>query len=105
MKSLKTIEKRVCEILKAYPETRNDDMRLYLYVSESCIFETHGIGTVTFADVMTNYKAFGIPCFESIRRTRQKIQSMNPELGCSPKVRRARHKSQKVYIEYALDEE
>ena len=61
MKTLKTIEKRVTEILTEYPEARNDDMRLYLLVSQSCIYETHGIGTVTCEDVMTNYKCYGIP--------------------------------------------
>lgn len=105
MKTLKTVERRVTEILKEHPDARNDDMKLYLLVSESCIYETHGIGTVSFVDVMTNYKAFGIPCFESIRRTRQKIQAKCPELGCSPKVRRTRHINQKVYRAYALDME
>lgn len=81
MKTLKTIEKRVTEILTEYPEARNDDMRLYLLVSQSCIYETHGIGTVTFEDVMTNYKGYGIPCFESIRRTRQKIQAKRRSLA------------------------
>ena len=69
MKTLKTIEKRVTEILTEYPEARNDDMRLYLLVSQSCIYETHGIGTVTFEDVMTNYKGYGIPCFETVSYT------------------------------------
>lgn len=105
MKTLKTVERKVTEILREHPDARNDDMKLYLLVSESCIYETHGIGTVTFADVMTNYKAFGIPCFESIRRTRQKIQAICPELGCSPEVRRARHRNQKAYMAYALDKE
>lgn len=103
MKMLKTVERRVTEILREHPDARNDDMKLYLLVSESCIYETHGIGTVTFADVMINYKAFGIPCFESIRRTRQKIQAKCPELGCSPKVRRARHRMERVYSEYAKE--
>lgn len=101
MKTLKTIESRVAEILREYPDARNDDMRLYLLVSESCITETHGTGTFTFADVMTNYKSYGIPCFESIRRTRQKIQAKCPELGCSPEVRRARHRMERVYSDYA----
>lgn len=103
MKTLKTVECRVTEILREHPDARNDDMKLYLLVSESCIYETHGIGTVTFADVMTNYKAFGIPCFESIRRARQKIQAKCPELGCSPEVRRARHRMERVYSEYAKE--
>lgn len=104
MKTLKTIEKRVTEILTEYPEARNDDMRLYLLVSQSCIYETHGIGTVTFEDVMSNYKGYGIPCFESIRRTRQKIQAKRPELGCSPEVRRARHKMERIYADYAKND-
>lgn len=102
---LKTVERRVAEILRGHPDARNDDMRLYLLVSESCITETHGTGIFTFADVMTNYKGYGIPCFESIRRTRQKIQAKCPELGCSPEVRRARHRNQKAYVDYALDKE
>lgn len=105
MKKLKTIERRVTEILREHPDARNDDMKLCLLVSESCIYETHGTGIFTFSDVMTNYKGYGIPCFESIRRTRQKIQAKCPELGCSPKVRRARHRNQKAYRDYALDKE
>ena len=101
MKKLKTIERRVTEILREHPDARNDDMKLCLLVSESCIAETHGTGIFTFFDVMTNYKGYGIPCFESIRRTRQKIQAKYPELGCSPEVRRARHKMQRIYSDYA----
>ena len=84
MRNLKTIENRVLAVLKEHPEARNDDMKLYLLISKACIYDTHGI-----------------PCFESIRRTRQKIQAKYPELGCSPEVRRARHKMQRVYSDYA----
>lgn len=89
MRNLKTIENRVLAVLKEHPEARNDDMKLYLLVSKACIYDTHGISHFSFEDVMSNYKAYGIPCFESIRRTRQKIQAKYPELGCSPEVRRA----------------
>ena len=85
MRNLKTIENRVLAVLKEHPEARNDDMKLYLLVSKACIYDTHGISHFSFEDVMSNYKAYGIPCFESIRRTRQKIQAKYPELGCSPK--------------------
>ena len=105
MRNLKTIENRVLAVLKEHPEARNDDMKLYLLVSKACIYDTHGISHFSFEDVMSNYKAYGIPCFESIRRTRQKIQAKCPELGCSPKVRRARHRNQKAYRDYALDKE
>ena len=76
MRNLKTIENRVLAVLKEHPEARNDDMKLYLLISKACIYDTHGISHFSFEDVMSNYKAYGIPCFESIRRTRQKIQKM-----------------------------
>lgn len=101
MKKLETVENRVLAVLKKYPEARNDDMKLYLLIGKACIYETHGIADFSFEDVMNNYKAYGIPCFESIRRARQKIQAKYPELGCSPEVRRARHKMQRVYSDYA----
>ena len=39
--------------------------------------------------------------FESVRRTRQKIQETHPELGCLPEYRRNRKKMQKLYTDYA----
>lgn len=100
---LKTVEKMVYDVLKTHPRTRDNDMELYLIVSKEFFYLTHGRAMLLFEDVMRNYKALGIPCFESVRRTRQKIQAAHPELGCSPEVRRARHKSQKAYVAYALD--
>ena len=67
MRNLKTIENRVLAVLKEHPEARNDDMKLYLLVSKACIYDTHGISHFSFEDVMSNYKAYGIPCFESIQ--------------------------------------
>ena len=75
MKKLETVENRVLAVLKEHPEARNDDMKLYLLISKACIYDTYGIADFSFEDVMSNYKAYGIPCFESIRRTRQKIQA------------------------------
>ena len=71
MKKLETVENRVLAVLKEHPEARNDDMKLYLLISKACIYDTYGIADFSFEDVMSNYKAYGIPCFESIRRTRQ----------------------------------
>lgn len=102
MRTLETVENRVLAALKEYPQARNDDMKLFLIVSEACIYDTLGVGHFSFEDVMTNYKAYGIPCFESVRRARQKIQAKYPVLGCSPNVRRARHKMQRIYKEYAV---
>ena len=32
-------------------------------------------------DLAYNYKSYGLPCFESIRRARQRVQSLFPELS------------------------
>ena len=102
---LKTVEKMVYDVLKSNPKARDNDMELYYVVSKEFFYLTHWQAMLLFEDVMRNYKALGIPCFESVRRTRQKIQAAHPELGCSPDVRRARHKNQKAYVNYALDKE
>lgn len=94
MKDLKTIESRVRVILSNHKEARDDDMILYLLYCNR--YGEVKIGELPFEMVMNNYKVFHIPCFESIRRTRQKIQAVTPELGCSPKVRRARKSSKAI---------
>ena len=99
MSSLKTIEERVTKILKDNPVAREDDMLLYLLYSNE--YGQVKIGDLPFEMVMKCYPYFKIPCFESIRRTRQKIQAAVPELGCSPKVRRARRKQQEKFNNYA----
>ena len=93
MYKLKTVENMVLNVLISTPDARDDDMRLYYYVCRDCI------------RVMTNYKELGCPGFESVRRTRQKIQAILPELGCSPAARRRRNKGVIAYTNYALDKE
>ena len=101
MRKLRTVENIVRPILEQNEEARNDDMVLYLLVCNDCIRRLHGTDKATFEDVMWNYKAFQIPCFESVRRTRQMIQSANPELGCRPEIRRARKKEEAADRDYA----
>ena len=103
MASLKTVEKKVRAALEDYPDTRDDDMKLFLTVARTCIYETRGVGIFPLEDIINNYRAYGIPCFESVRRTRQKIVEKHPELGCSPEVRRARGRAQAMYRKYAME--
>lgn len=101
MKKLKTIESRVRAILIDHQEARDDDMVLFLlYCNHYCEAE---VGKLPFEVVMKNYKEFQIPYFESVRRTRQKIQAATPELGCGSDVRRARRKQEGKYKAYAID--
>ena len=82
MKQSKTVEKRVLDILKDCPAARYDDMQLILHY-----YNRHSylrVGDLPFEDVVCNYKGYGLPCFESIRRARQRVQSLFPELSRNP---------------------
>ena len=98
MKKLKTIEKKVKAVLTAHEEARDDDMKLYLYVCSNC---QPKVGTMPFERVMKEYRLLGIPPFESIRRTRQKLQADCPELAGNLRVRQLRATQEQIYREYA----
>lgn len=77
-------EKVVLEILKANEEARNDDMKLYLLVCEAVNpYPTcdRDIGSFSFSSVMNRYRELRLPHFESVRRSRAKIQAEIPELA------------------------
>lgn len=74
MTKLKTVENRVLEILKDCPASRFDDMLLILHY-----YNRYGYlraGELPLEDIVFNYKSYGLPCFESIRRARQRVQSL-----------------------------
>ena len=51
--------------------------------------------------VMSNRKVFGLPAFESVRRTRQKLQAAHPELAGDSNVEAQRMLNEGVFKEYA----
>ena len=42
------------------------------------------VGDLPLSDIVFNYKGYGLPCFETIRRARQRVQSLFPELSRNP---------------------
>ncbi len=94
MKNLKTIEAKVKAILQKNEDARNDDMTLYLIV---CNTYLKGAGAMPFAEVMEQYKYLGLPSFESVGRTRRKLQAKYPELAGNARVRRLRAEGEKAY--------
>ena len=76
MQKLRTIEDKVRAILKKDEEARNDDMVLYLKVCNSYFKDA---GAMPFAEVMSQYRYLGLPSFESVGRTRRKLQAEHPE--------------------------
>ena len=82
MEQLRTIESKILEILKDDEVARYDDMRLILRYYNR--FGFIRAGDLPFNDVIYNYKGYGLPCFESIRRARQRVQSCYPEYSRTP---------------------
>ena len=96
MRNLKTIEGKVRAVLQKDEEARNDDMLLYLKVCNGCLKDT---GAMPFAE----YKYLGLPSFESVGRTRRKLQAQYPELMGNARVRRLRAAGEKAYRKYAKE--
>lgn len=100
MRYLKTIERKVRTILAKNEDARNDDMVLYLVLCNACLKDA---GALPLAEIMTQYKYLGLPSFESVSRTRRKLQARYPELAGSCPVRKKRSAGEHDYRRYAKE--
>lgn len=82
MNQQNTVESRVLAILTDCPASRFDDMLLILHYYNR--YSYLRVGDLPLEDVVFNYKRYGLPCFETIRRARQRVQSCFPEVSRSP---------------------
>ena len=87
MRNFKSIERKARNIREKDEEARNDDMTLYLAV---CNFFLKGTVAMPFAEVMSKYRYLGSPNFESVGRTRLKLQEKHPELLGSLRMQKLR---------------
>lgn len=75
----KTVDGKVLEILRDYPEARYNDMLLFCrYYNRYTYLPA---GELPLSDLAYNYKGYGLPCFETIRRARQRVQALFPEVS------------------------
>ena len=100
MRYLKTIERKVRTILAKNEDARNDDMVLYLVLCNACLKDA---GALPLAEIMTQYKYLGLPSFESVSRTRRKLQARYLELAGSRPVRKKRSAGEHDYRRYAKE--
>lgn len=100
MSEIKSYQDKVNRILIEYPEARNSDNILYLLVCESVAgVDPH---SMSFAYVMNNLTKLGLPQFETIRRTRQKIQHDNPDLKANKVVQKYRDERENDFLQYGM---
>lgn len=97
MKRKTEIKKTVLEVLTNDKKSRNSDR--YLYVSVVKLLNPE-LAYKPFAEAMLNAN---IPCFETVRRTRQHFQEWHPELRADANVEAARKLEEEEYKETVVD--
>lgn len=105
MNDLKAVSAIVKNILTEDPRARNDDNALYLkvlsYVSNR---NSVDIQSMTVPVFLLRMKEFGLPGFETVRRSRQKVQADHPDLAGSESTRRKRARKEDEYRDFAKSE-
>ena len=89
-------------VLMTHPQARNSDNYLYYEICKK-IGHNHGIDIdkMFIPTFLLHLKEHGFPGFETVRRTRQKIQAEHPELCGSSTVEGQRLLNEEVFRDYA----
>ena len=88
-------------LLSTEPELRDSDLKLFKRIYE--IYRVDVYNT-SFDDILGRIARNEVPAFESIRRSRQKIQEYNPELRSSIQVQNQKDNIETEFREFALGE-
>lgn len=105
MNDLKAVSAIVKNILADSVQARNNDNVLYLMVLNHVSNRNNiDIQSMTVPVFLLKMKDYGLPGFETVRRSRQKVQADNPELEGTESMRRKRTKQEAVYRAFATSE-
>ncbi|MFR5291173.1 MAG: hypothetical protein ACLTGC_03865 [Eisenbergiella sp.] len=102
MNDLKNVSSLVKQILEDNPDARNSDNVLYLevlrYYSSKKDIDLYRLSV---PDFLMKLEQKGFPAFETVRRSRQKVQATYPNLAATGIVGVFRARNEKVYREFA----
>jgi len=105
LENLKTVSALVKNILENDHKARNTDNHLYLKVlehySDQRGIDIHAMTVPVFLKELDKHS---FPGFETVRRSRQKVQATYPDLAPSENVGRKRSKNEMIYKDFALSE-
>ena len=93
-------KKLVKQVLVENERARNSDNELYV---EICHRVNPSAMRLPFEDVIGNLASLGLPPFESVRRSRQKLQEQYPELRPNDEVAIFRAENETAYREFATN--
>lgn len=101
-KDLKTTTALVQAILEEDEKARNSDSYLYLRVLNTVADKEHiNLNEIHVIDFLLNLHKSPFPPFESVRRTRQRVQEKNPHLAPCKVVEEYRAEKEEEFVEYA----
>ncbi len=98
MDDLQNTKRMVERILATDEKARNSDDYLFIRI---CTAINSEFPELPFGYAMKHREEYGIPAFETVRRTRQKAQADNPELKASDKVKNYRKENEEAYRTFA----
>lgn len=98
MNNLQNTKALVKTILEENEMTRNSDSILYMEVLKRLDIK---LLDMTMYDFLNRMRELNAPPFESVRRTRQKVQAECPWLAACPKVKEFRAENEETYREFA----
>lgn len=102
MKSLHTTQDLVEEILEQNETARSSDNYLmYLVFKTIGLQKGVNIDNISMPTFLLNMQQYGMPSFETVRRTRQKIQQRRDDLRPAGKVAEHRADNEDIYYRYA----
>ena len=91
----------VREALERYPQARNSDTYLYYILCRDILSENGlDIEKVSLSDGLLYRGSYSLPNYETVRRTRQKLQENCPWLASVPEVEAIRIKNEKQVREF-----
>lgn len=100
MEDLRGLEAQVYDILVKNKDCRNSDNLLYIEILKKNNVNVLNLSVTEFFMHFADYK---IPRFESVARTRRKIQEWYPDLMSFEDVRKWRKENETAFREYAKE--
>ena len=106
MNNLTNASALVKEILLEVPAARDSDNLLFYLVCKKVLADNgKNIDTMGFGKLFLSLHKYGLPQFETVGRTRRKLQQTFPELQCSSAVAMTRAAGRDAFTNYAKDGE
>lgn len=101
-KELQSTQELVLQVLFEDAQARESDNHLY-YTVCSIIASDKGIDldSMNLCTFLKTQAKNGFPAFETVRRTRQKMQALYPELSAGKTIRDIRKDNQEIFRKFA----